>query len=102
MPPFYGKARTKPLHALKSELTANRLHELKLIDNIVPEPLGGAHRNYAEMAAHLKQRLLDDLADLEVLDQRTLLDRRLPTFDELRLLLIKLFTKKSGYFNRSF
>ncbi|MCT8831191.1 acetyl-CoA carboxylase carboxyl transferase subunit alpha [Glaesserella parasuis] len=57
-------------------LTANRLHELKLIDNIVPEPLGGAHRNYAEMAAHLKQRLLDDLANLEVLDQETLLDRR--------------------------
>ncbi|WP_032109854.1 acetyl-CoA carboxylase carboxyl transferase subunit alpha [Necropsobacter massiliensis] len=57
-------------------LTAPRLKQLKLIDNIVPEPLGGAHRNYDEIAQNLKQRLLTDLADLDVLDQETLLDRR--------------------------
>ncbi|MGX2955797.1 acetyl-CoA carboxylase carboxyl transferase subunit alpha [Ursidibacter sp. B-7004-1] len=57
-------------------LTAPRLKELELIDNIVPEPLGGAHRNVDEMAANLKQRLLDDLADLAPLDQESLLDRR--------------------------
>ena len=57
-------------------LTAPRLKELELIDNIVQEPLGGAHRNYAEMAQNLKQRLLEDLADLDILDQDTLLDRR--------------------------
>ncbi|MGX2951171.1 acetyl-CoA carboxylase carboxyl transferase subunit alpha [Ursidibacter sp. B-7004-1] len=57
-------------------LTAPRLKELELIDNIVPEPLGGAHRNVDEMAANLKQRLLDDLADLSPLDQESLLDRR--------------------------
>ena len=57
-------------------LTAPRLKELELIDNIVPEPLGGAHRNYGEMAQNLKQRILDDLADLDILDQEALLDRR--------------------------
>ena len=57
-------------------LTAPRLKELELIDNIVPEPLGGAHRNVDEMAVNLKQRLLDDLADLAPLDQESLLDRR--------------------------
>ncbi|KAE9535509.1 acetyl-CoA carboxylase carboxyl transferase subunit alpha [Ursidibacter arcticus] len=57
-------------------LTAPRLKELELIDNIVPEPLGGAHRNVDEMVANLKQRLLDDLADLAPLDQESLLDRR--------------------------
>ena len=57
-------------------LTAPRLKELELIDNIVSEPLGGAHRNYAEMAQNLKQRILDDLADLDILDQEALLDRR--------------------------
>ena len=57
-------------------LTANRLKELGLIDNIVREPLGGAHRNYAEMAKNLKKRLLEDLADLDVLNQENLLDRR--------------------------
>ena len=37
-------------------LTAPRLKELSLIDNIVPEPLGGAHRNFDEMAENLKTR----------------------------------------------
>lgn len=57
-------------------LTAPRLKELALIDNIVPEPLGGAHRNVDEMAFNLKQRLVEDLADLDQLDNEALLDRR--------------------------
>lgn len=57
-------------------LTAPRLKELELIDNIVPEPLGGAHRNLDEMANNLKQRLLADLSDLDVLDKDALIDRR--------------------------
>ncbi|MBN6064098.1 acetyl-CoA carboxylase carboxyl transferase subunit alpha [Aggregatibacter actinomycetemcomitans] len=57
-------------------LTAKRLKELGLIDNIVSEPLGGAHRNYEKIAQNLKKRLLSDLADLDVLDAEQLLDRR--------------------------
>ncbi|VTU08980.1 acetyl-CoA carboxylase carboxyltransferase subunit alpha [Actinobacillus indolicus] len=57
-------------------LTAPRLKELELIDNIVPEPLGGAHRNFDEMAANLKKRLIEDLEDLDPLDAESLTDRR--------------------------
>ncbi|QLB39913.1 MULTISPECIES: acetyl-CoA carboxylase carboxyl transferase subunit alpha [Mannheimia] len=57
-------------------LTAPRLKELELIDNIVPEPLGGAHRNMEEIAQNLKQRILDDLAELDSLDKEALLERR--------------------------
>lgn len=57
-------------------LTAPRLKELNLIDNIVPEPLGGAHRDFDQMAANLKQRILDDLEDLSPLNEENLLDRR--------------------------
>ncbi|MCK3654981.1 acetyl-CoA carboxylase carboxyltransferase subunit alpha [Pasteurellaceae bacterium Macca] len=57
-------------------LTAPRLKELELIDNIVPEPLGGAHRDFDQMAANLKARLLEDLADLDPLDKESLTDRR--------------------------
>lgn len=57
-------------------LTADRLKELNLIDNIVPEPLGGAHRDYAEMAKNLKARLSADLAELDALDKTGLLERR--------------------------
>ena len=57
-------------------LTAQRLKELKLIDEIVAEPIGGAHRDYAEMAENLKQRILTDLHELDNLDKEALLHRR--------------------------
>jgi acetyl-CoA carboxylase carboxyl transferase subunit alpha len=57
-------------------LTAARLLEHKLVDKIIPEPLGGAHRNPTEMAQTLKAALLSELAELDVLDTQTLLDRR--------------------------
>jgi acetyl-CoA carboxylase carboxyl transferase subunit alpha len=57
-------------------LTATRLLEHKLIDRIIPEPLGGAHRDPAAMAATLKHVLLDELATLERLDMPTLLEKR--------------------------
>ncbi len=49
-------------------LTAERLLEHKLVDKIIPEPLGGAHRNPAAMAETLKSALLDELEQLEALE----------------------------------
>jgi len=57
-------------------LTAPRLLENGLIDQIVPEPLGGAHRDPQGMADRLKQVLLSQLDALERLDPATLLDQR--------------------------
>ena len=57
-------------------LTAARLKELGLIDNIVPEPLGGAHRNYHEMARNLKHCLVEELSELDTFDKDGLLERR--------------------------
>lgn len=57
-------------------LTAPRLKELELIDEIIEEPLGGAHRDHAQMAANMKENLLRQLEDLEQLDHETLLERR--------------------------
>ena len=57
-------------------LTAVRLLEHGLIDRVIPEPLGGAHRDPAAMAATLKQVLLDELAELEQLDTASLLEKR--------------------------
>ena len=57
-------------------LTATRLKELGLIDNIVPEPLGGAHRNYHEMARNLKHCLVEELSELDTFDKDGLLERR--------------------------
>ncbi|KGQ70954.1 acetyl-CoA carboxylase carboxyltransferase subunit alpha [Chelonobacter oris] len=73
---LWKSAEKASLAAEAMGITAKRLKELKLIDNIINEPLGGAHRNVPQMAETLKQRLLRDLEDLEVLDQESLLDRR--------------------------
>ncbi|MDX9764941.1 MAG: acetyl-CoA carboxylase carboxyltransferase subunit alpha [Chiayiivirga sp.] len=57
-------------------ITAPRLLELGLIDQIVREPLGGAHRDPQDMAARLKQALLGQLDRLERIDPATLIDQR--------------------------
>jgi acetyl-CoA carboxylase carboxyl transferase subunit alpha len=57
-------------------LTAKRLLEHRLIDKIVPEPLGGAHRDPAAMAATLKQLIQSELAELERMPTEELLEQR--------------------------
>ena len=55
-------AAPKAAEALK--ITAKDLLELGLVDEIVPEPLGGAHNDIAEAAANLKTHLLKHLGEL--------------------------------------
>ncbi|QQQ03035.1 acetyl-CoA carboxylase carboxyltransferase subunit alpha [Lysobacter enzymogenes] len=57
-------------------LTAKRLSELGLIDKIVREPIGGAHRNPKQMATRLKAVLLNELDALENVPVPELLQRR--------------------------
>jgi acetyl-CoA carboxylase carboxyl transferase subunit alpha len=45
-------------------VTSARLKQLQLIDDILEEPLGGAHRDADEMAQHIKMRLVDQLDQL--------------------------------------
>ncbi len=73
---LWKSAEKAPLAADAMNITAEALHNLKLIDNIIEEPLGGAHRDYAKMAAALKNRLKEDLAQLKLLDKEQLLDER--------------------------
>ncbi|MGD2173489.1 MAG: acetyl-CoA carboxylase carboxyl transferase subunit alpha [Gammaproteobacteria bacterium] len=57
-------------------ITADRLHSLKLIDNVIKEPLGGAHRDYDQIAETLKQNLLEGLEMLDSIPIDKLLDQR--------------------------
>ena len=57
-------------------ITAGRLKELGLVDNLIPEPLGGAHRQPEEMAARVKAQLLAELAALDNYSPEALLDSR--------------------------
>lgn len=58
-------------------ITAPRLQELGLIDRIVNEPIGGAHRDHEVMAAQLKRALADSLRQLIDMDTDELLEQRL-------------------------
>ena len=57
-------------------LTAERLLAHKLVDRIIPEPLGGAHRDPVAMAATLKAAIWEELQALERLSTDELLARR--------------------------
>ena len=57
-------------------ITAQKLHELGLVDEVVSEPLGGAHRNYDAMAATLHKRLVQHLTKLGDLPREQLLAQR--------------------------
>ena len=57
-------------------LTADSLKQRGLVDEIVPEPLGGAHRDVDLMAQSLKQALVSNLADLDELPTAELLQKR--------------------------
>ncbi len=57
-------------------LTAQRLKELDLVDGIVEEPLGGAHRDHDMVAQSLKQTLVEQLAYLKTIPLDKLLEDR--------------------------
>ena len=73
---LWKSAEKAPEAAEAMGLTAPRLQELGLVDHIVTEPLGGAHRDPDGMAGRLKQALLDSLEVLDAIPLDKLLDQR--------------------------
>ena len=64
-------------------LTAQDLLEQKIIDRIVPEPLGGAHKNYVQITSTLKDILLEELAVLQKIKPEKLVQNRLEKFGSM-------------------
>jgi acetyl-CoA carboxylase carboxyl transferase subunit alpha len=58
-----------------------------VIDDIIPEPLGGAHRDHREMANTLKSYLLRHLRELRSLSLEELLEQRYQKFRRMGVLL---------------
>ena len=77
-----------PEAAAAMRITANDLQRLGLIDGIVPEPVGGAHRNHPEMIANLKEAVTAAFRELRrvptdaLLEQRYHKFRRMGVFEE--------------------
>ena len=69
-----------PEAAAALKLTAGDLLEMKLIDGIIPEPLGGAHRNHAAAIANLRDAISGHLDELCRMPMKELLDQRYAKF----------------------
>ncbi|HRF29433.1 MAG: hypothetical protein RLZZ300_1435 [Pseudomonadota bacterium] len=73
---LWKSAEKAPEAAETMGITAHRLKTLGLIDKVVSEPLGGAHRDHAAMAQNLKKALQDALKQLAALSTTELLATR--------------------------
>ena len=65
------------------KLTATDLLEQKIIDRIIPEPLGGAHKNSKQAAENLKSALLEELAVLVKIKPDKLIQNRIDKFGSM-------------------
>jgi acetyl-CoA carboxylase carboxyl transferase subunit alpha len=75
----------KAAQALK--LTTRDLHRFGVIDEVIPEPLGGAHRDHREAAAILKSFLVRSLREIAEHPRAGLLDRRYQKFRRIGVFL---------------
>ncbi|WP_428236004.1 acetyl-CoA carboxylase carboxyltransferase subunit alpha [Gracilimonas sp.] len=62
------------------KLTAVDLEELDVIDGVIPEPMGGAHRDHDEAAAALKKQILQSLKRLKKLKPEKLIEQRIDKY----------------------
>ncbi len=77
---LWRDASNAPLAAEAMKVTANDLLELGVIDQVVPEPDGGAHRDPDASAAIVKKYIVDSLDELSTIPVEELLDRRVKKF----------------------
>lgn len=76
-----GEKAPEAAEALK--LTSKDLHRLGLVDEIVPEPLGGAHRDQKAVIANVRVQLETWLTELKAIDPAELLELRYQKFRKM-------------------
>jgi acetyl-CoA carboxylase carboxyl transferase subunit alpha len=74
---------TKPRAAEALRLTSKHLRDLGVIDDVLPEPLGGAHRDAREMGSTVKTYLLRTLRELRLKKPERLLNDRYAKFRKM-------------------
>ena len=84
---LWKSADKAPEAAAAMGITSRRLKELDLIDRIIDEPLGGAHRDVDDTVSRLKAALQEELADLDAIEPENLVEmryKRLQGFGQFR------------------
>lgn len=80
---LFKDASRAPEAAESLKISAKDLLELNIIDGIIPEPLGGAHRNHQCAAINLKKFILESITELETLSVDSLLENRYNKFRKI-------------------
>ena len=73
---IWRTAEKAPDAAEAMKVSAKELKKLKIIDEIIEEPLGGAHRDYDLISSRIKDSLIKNLSTLNNMSMEQLLDRR--------------------------
>ena len=73
---IWRTAEKAPDAAEAMKVSAKELKKLKIIDEIIEEPLGGAHRDYDLISSTIKDSLIKNLSTLNNMSMEQLLDRR--------------------------
>ncbi len=73
---LWRSADKAPEAAAAMGLTAGRLHELGIVDQVIKEPLGGAHRDYDQAADAVRRNISEHLTELRGLSVPDLVERR--------------------------
>ena len=77
---LWRSADRKKDAAAALKLTAQDLHKLKVIDDIITEPLGGAHRHHKEIFKNVNNALQKELTNLKKLNGQTIMIQRRKKF----------------------
>jgi acetyl-CoA carboxylase carboxyl transferase subunit alpha len=80
---LFRDASRAPEAAVALKLTAPELKILGIIDEVIPEPQGGAHRDVAATAQALKTAIQTHLTQLQALSQEQLMEKRYQKFRSL-------------------
>jgi acetyl-CoA carboxylase carboxyl transferase subunit alpha len=88
---LWKSADKKETAAEAMGLTADRLRTLGLVDELIAEPLGGAHRNPAVIASSVKDAIARQLRELRAKSRETLLAER-----SRRIAGFGVFTEEPG------
>jgi acetyl-CoA carboxylase carboxyl transferase subunit alpha len=80
---LFRDATRAPQAAEAMKVTARDLLDMGIADKVIPEPLGGAHRNPRKMAEILKDVILEELHELKKYTQEELLNKRLEKYSRI-------------------
>ncbi len=80
---LWRDSNSAPLAAAALRLTSKDLKKLNIIDEIIPEPRGGAHKNLDKVAKLIKKSILKTLGELEQMDYEELKLKRIKKYEEM-------------------